>query len=282
MRSRALMFAAASALAGIAACRDAGEPQNTFTMPGLDTASLTTRERSEWNSYVTELIAPCADVAVPVSQCIQEKRACAKCVPAAKFIFKRVHEGETREQIETAYKARFDPAYVKTIAVDGSPSRGAESAPIVIVEFADFECPHCGLLAPVLDALVAAHPADVRLVYKFYPLTTVHPNAEGSARAAIAAGAQGKFWEMHDVLFKNQEHLDEPSIEGYAQELGLDVKKLVADMRAAETTDRLARDMQEVTALNVDHTPTLYINGRYAELPNDLEEWVRVELGVAK
>ena len=120
------------------------------TLPGVDSSSLTPRERKEYSAYVTEFLAPCAEIPVSVAQCVTEKRACPRCMPAAKFVLKGVRDGMSREQIEAAYKNRFAADTVKNVAVDGSPSKGPEAAPVTLVEFADFECAHCGAFAPVL------------------------------------------------------------------------------------------------------------------------------------
>jgi protein-disulfide isomerase len=275
----ALLIAATTAIG----CRDSAEPENTLALPGIDTSSLVPREKHELDALVKELYAPCADVAVSVAQCLTEKRPCSRCAIAAKFIYDRVHDGQSREQIEEAYKARFDPSAAKSIPLDGSPSKGPAAAPVTIVEFADFECQHCKNLEAVLGEVLASHPNDVRLVFKFYPLVQIHHYAEPAARAAIAAMAQGKFWQMHDLLFANQEHLGEESIRTYAKEVGLDVPKLEADMTAQAATDRIAKDGVLVRDLAVDHTPTVYVNGRYVDHPQtELEDWVQQELGVTK
>lgn len=247
------------------------------TLDGIDTSALTPREKKEWSSYVSELLSPCRDTPVPIAQCVKEKRACSRCVPAAKYVLKGVRDGLPRDQIEKSYKNRFDPEKVKSVAIDESPSKGPESAAITLVEFADFECPHCGFMAPVLEKAWEQNKGQVRVVYKFMPLAG-HPHAEPAARAAIAAGKQGKFWEMHKKLFENQQHLEQSDIDVYAKDLGLDVGKLHADMQSKETTDRLARDRKLADQLEVKGTPTIFINGREYDMRQDLNEWFSQEL----
>ena len=199
----------------VAACQGAASDPTTsqqdVDLPGVDTHDFTPREKHEFSTYVTQFPAPCPAVAVPIAQCVIEKRACPACLPAAQTIAKAVREGMAREQVEGLYKQRFDAASAKTIAVEGSPSRGPDGAPVTVVEFADFECPFCQHIAPELDALWQKRQTAVRFVYKFMPLP-MHPHGESAARAAIAAQAQGKFWEMHDKLFANGEHLDDADI----------------------------------------------------------------------
>ncbi len=244
---------------------------------GIDTSSLTAREKKEFSTYVSELLSPCSSVPVPIAQCVNEKRACAKCLPAAKYVLKGVRDGMTREQVEKAYKNRFDAEQVKNVALDGSPSKGPDAAPIVMVEFADFECPHCGFMAPLLDKAWEEHKANVKFVYKFLPLSG-HVHAEPAARAAIAAMNQGKFWEMHQKIYANQQHLEQGDLDLYAKDLGLDIGKFKADMIAPATKDRLDRDRKQADALQVKGTPTIYINGREYDMKTELAEWFSQEL----
>lgn len=252
-------------------------PTQDVDLPGVDTHEFTAREKHEFSEYVSQLPAPCKDVAVPIAQCVQEKRACAACLPAAQAIAKAVREGMAREQVEAMYKQRFDPGSSRAIPLGGSPSRGPEDAAVVIVEFADFECPFCQKMAPELDALWDKRKDKVRFVYKFMPLT-MHPHGEEAARAAIAAQLQGKFWEMHHQLFANGEHLEEPDLEAYAKAVGLDVEKFKADMHSKAVDDRLAADKKLADDLGVKGTPTIYVDGREVETKTDLADWIDQEI----
>jgi protein-disulfide isomerase len=251
-------------------------------LPGVDSSAMTPRERHEWSSLVLELLAPCPNVPVSVAQCVQEGRACATCGQAAKWVAHLVRDGSSKEQIRHAYKQRFDPAGVRPIPVDGSPSRGPEDAPVVIVEFADFECPHCRLAVSLLDSVLAAHPDKVRLIYKSYTLS-FHQRGEPAARAALAAGLQGKFWEMEHLLFDRQEHLDPSDLDRYAVLLRLDVPKWKADMDSPGIRERIEHDHTLGEDLKLKGTPAIYINGRELDVEADesLEGRVAAELGVA-
>lgn len=251
-----------------------------LTLEGVDTGSLTQREKKEWSTYVGEFLSPCPNVPVPIAQCVQNKRECDRCVPAAKFVMKGVKDGMTREQVEKSYKNRFDADKIKTVPLDGSPTKGPEGAPITIVEFADFQCPHCGEFAPVMDKLVESRKNDVRFAYKFYVLGKF-PNSENAAKAAIAAGKQGKFWEMHHLIFANQQHLDQQGLDGMAKELGLDIGRLHADMQAPETAERIAKDRKLGEDLKIEGTPSIFINGRQFDGHQDLNEWINLELLMA-
>jgi len=289
-------LALAIALASLPGCKDSsangatsggGAPQPSaepkdIVLPGVDTSAMTPRERHEFSSLVMQLIAPCPSTPVPVSQCVLEKRACAACGQAAKFVASAVRAGVPDSDIEHAYKERFDPSSVKTLPLAGSPSKGPDGAPVTIVEFADFECPHCRAAVPMVDAVLAAHPDKVRLVYKFVVLS-MHVHAEPAARAAWAAGQQGKFWEMEHLLFERQEHLEQGDLERYAGMLKLDLDKFKADMESPAAKDRLAQDKKLTEDLKLQGTPTIYVNGRELDVEADesLEDRVAAELGVS-
>jgi protein-disulfide isomerase len=248
------------------------------TLPGVDTSALTPREKGEWSTYVSELLSPCSDTPVPIAQCVKENRPCSKCVPAAKYVLKGVRDGMSKEQIDKSYKNRFDPANIKNVPIDGSPSRGPESAPITVIEFADFECPFCAMFAPVLEKMAEERKSHVRFVFKFLPLAG-HPHGEIAARAGFAAWQQNKFWEMNHKLFANRDHLEQSDLESYAKDLGLDVGKFKSDMASQAATDRIAQDRKLADSLGVKGTPTIYINGRDYDTHQDNNDWINLELG---
>jgi protein-disulfide isomerase len=281
-RTTTLAVLALASVAG--ACRGTDSepktPASNVDVPGVDTHDFTAREKHEFSAYVTELPSPCSTVAVPVGQCVIEKRPCPACLPATLAIAKAVRDGMTREQVQSLYKARFDSTTARNIPLDGSPSRGADGAPVVIVEFADFECPFCQKIAPDLDRMWEQRKDKVRFVYKFLPLA-MHPHGEVAARAAIAAQMQGRFWEMHQKLFAGGQHLEESDLAGYARALGLDIDRFRADMVGAAATARIEADRKLGEALGVKGTPTLFIDGREYDAKTDIGEWVDGEIAAA-
>jgi predicted DsbA family dithiol-disulfide isomerase len=252
-------------------------PASEVSLTGVDASALTPRERTEWSTYVSEFLSPCADTPVPIAQCVREKRACAKCLPAAKYVLKGVRDGMSREQIEKSFHSRFDADKIKSVPLDGSPARGPESAPITIIEFADFECPFCAMISPVLDKTWTDKKTQIRFVYKFLPLSG-HPHGDIAARAGFAAWQQGKFWEMNHTMFANREHLEQSDLEGYAKDLALDLTKFKSDMQSQGATDRIAQDRKLADSLDVKGTPSIYINGRDYDVHQDLNDWVNLEL----
>jgi protein-disulfide isomerase len=262
---------------------DASQPQTQkpVEIKGVDSSALTARERTEWSDQVSHLLAPCPDQPVPLAQCVNENRACRACAPAVHYLLEQVQRGRTRSQVETAYRERFMPDQVKNIDLSDTPSKGPSNAPIVIVEFADFECPACGGMRPILDEVVGAHQDKIRFFYKHFPLS-MHPNAEKAARAAVAAMKQGKFWEMHHALFENQTALSSENIEKLAQNIGLDMARFRQDRDSEATADFVAKNRKQGEALNLTGTPSIFIDGRKfssaGEPKQDLEEWISLEL----
>ncbi len=141
------------------------------------------------------------------------------------------------------------------------PNKGAAQPLVTIVEFSDFQCPYCSRLAKTLDEVAAAYPEDVRLVFKQFPLP-MHKDAMLGAQAALAAGNQGKYWEMHDKLFANQRAMSRADIEKYAQEIGLDMAKFKKDLEDEATKKKVQEDMAQGKKFGVRSTPTFFVNGK--------------------
>lgn len=147
---------------------------------------------------------------------------------------------------------------------------GPVEAPVILEEFGDFECPPCGLLHPVLKTMEKEFVPRIRVVFREFPLVPTHPHALNAARSAEAAGLQGKFWEMHDLLYENQKVWHEefdarPTFEGYAKRIGLDLERFRRDVSSQVVEQRIFLDGKRAHELGVKGTPTVFLNGR--ELP---------------
>ena len=141
------------------------------------------------------------------------------------------------------------------------------SSPVVLEEYGDYQCPPCGLLYPVLKDIEHEYGKQLQVVFHHFPLTKIHKNAMNAARAAEAARNQGKFWEMHDRLYRNQnawKDLDDPRalFSQYANELGLNADRFTRDLASPEVEQRIAADMQKGTSVGVTGTPTVFIEGQ--------------------
>ena len=157
--------------------------------------------------------------------------------------------------------------------------RGPANAPVTIEEYSDFQCPTCGRMHPVVKQLLARYPQQVRLVFRHYPLATIHKYARESARAAEAAGMQGKFWEMADLLYERQAEWSKaeparPLFVRYAQQLGLDLGRFQQDIDSTGVAMRVVNDERRAVSRKLGGTPTFIVNGRELafEESNDLNK----------
>ena len=153
-------------------------------------------------------------------------------------------------------------ATIIAVPVDGSPTRGPADALVTIVEFSDYQCPFCSRAHDVVTELERTYGNKVRVVMKQRPLTAIHPRATPAALAALAAGKQGKYWEMHDKLFANQARLEDADLESYAKELGLNVDNWRKALTDASVTGKVAEDEALANKIGVGGTPTFFINGK--------------------
>ncbi|MCW3066009.1 MAG: nhaA [Solirubrobacterales bacterium] len=149
--------------------------------------------------------------------------------------------------------------------------RGPVDAPVTLVEYGDYECPYCGQAERIIRELLADFGDDVRYVWRHLPLNDVHEHAQIAAEAAEAAGAQGRFWEMHDRLFTHQDDLRPPTLRRDAEELGLDVERFSDEVRRRVHAPRVAEDVATADASGVSGTPTFFINGRRHEGAYDVD-----------
>ena len=151
---------------------------------------------------------------------------------------------------------------------------GSSTAPISLIEYGDYECPACGAYYPLVKQLLAAEGNKIYFVFRNFPLYTIHPDAGIAAEAAEAAGLQGQFWAMHDLLYTNQTTWSAVAasdtvseyFNGYASSLGLNVAKFDSDMNSAQVNNKIANDVAGGTAAQIDHTPTFFIN--LQQIPN--------------
>lgn len=150
---------------------------------------------------------------------------------------------------------------VYAISVADQPARGAETAPVTIVEFTDYECPSCAQTRPILEQLLKEYDGRVRLVVRDFPLQQ-HTSAFKAAEAAEAARAQGKFWPYHELLFQHQKSLTVEQLKTIASQLGLDLARFSSDLTTGRYAGNIQRDLQEGSRLGINSTPTIFINGR--------------------
>src|SRR6267378_7702157 len=164
---------------------------------------------------------------------------------------------------------RIPPSKLVLPLADRDHIQGPINAPFALVEYGDYECPYCGEAYPIVKALQERLGDRLCFAFRNFPLANAHPHAEHAAEAAEAAGAQGKFWEMHDLLFENQDALEDEDLAQYAEALGLDARRLMSEVLAGAHTTRVREDFRSGARGGVNGTPTFFINGlRYDGAPD--------------
>lgn len=145
---------------------------------------------------------------------------------------------------------------------------GKADSKVILMEYGDFQCPGCGSAHPRIKAITEQYQNELAFVYRNFPLTSIHPNAKAAAAAAEGAGLQGKYWEMHDIVFENQRNWESQSgnartdiFIGYARDLGLDITKFSADLNAESINQKISFDQAIAKKVGVESTPTFYLNG---------------------
>jgi protein-disulfide isomerase len=143
---------------------------------------------------------------------------------------------------------------------------GPDGAPVTVVEYGDFECPSCKQATGAVKLMLARFDQRVRLAFRHFPLEEVHPHAMHAAQSAECAAGQGKFWQMHDLLFENQQHLKLSQLRGYAQMLGLDMARFTAEMDDEIYLQRVREHQRSGDASGVRATPTFFVNDRLVDV----------------
>jgi protein-disulfide isomerase len=148
--------------------------------------------------------------------------------------------------------------------------QGSAKAPVTLVEYGDYECPHCGKAFPIVEELRRQLGDRMRFVFRNFPLTQSHEHAEMAAEAAESAAAQGRFWEMHHALFTHQSSLDKPHLVRYAGQLALDIGQFTQALTTHAFQSRVREDFMSGVRSGVNGTPTFFINGARHDGPFDL------------
>jgi protein-disulfide isomerase len=271
-----LLLPLASLAAVLAAAADPEEapappasPVYREGLTGVDLTGLTEEQRDLALRVLNESPCDCG-CGMTVAQCRVEDQSCPRSPGLARAIVDAVRRGGGEQAARDAYgraaagggAARApDPHAVRhDIPVGDSPARGAPDAPITIVEFADFQCPFCARAEPVVAQVLGTYPEQVRVVFKHLP-QSIHPQARGAALAAEAAREQGKFWEMHERLFRNPNALEREHLLAHARDLGLDMGRFTADLDSERIAARVDRDVAEAERVGAGLTPAFYLNG---------------------
>ena len=167
------------------------------------------------------------------------------------------------------------PAAKLALPIEGRDHiQGNIGAPITLLEYGDYECPYCGEAYPIVKEIQERLGEKLCFAFRNFPLANSHPHAVHAAEAAEAAAAQGQFWEMHDMLFENQQALDDEDLAQYASDLDLDAKRLIKEVQSGEHQARVKEDFRGGTRAGVNGTPTFFINGERYDGPRDVDSFL--------
>ena len=164
-----------------------------------------------------------------------------------------------------------DAAHLSLPVSERDHAQGPADAPVTLVEYGDYECPYCGRAYPIVKQVQAWLGAQLRFVFRNFPLRELHPHAQHAAEAAEAAGAQGRFWDMHDHIFEHQRALSDRHLHEYAAVLGLDEERFDRELTSHTHAPRVREDFSSGVRSGVNGTPTFFINGVRHERPWDAE-----------
>jgi protein-disulfide isomerase len=155
----------------------------------------------------------------------------------------------------------WTPELTLPVSVARDHIQGPADAPLTLLEYGDYECPYCGAAYPIVKQVQSRMGDRLRFVFRNFPITTSHPHAERAAEAAEAAASQGRFWEMHDLLYENQTRLEDADLHRYAEQLGLDIQTFAEDLANGAHMGRVREDFMSGVRSGVNGTPTFYVNG---------------------
>ena len=254
---------------------------DTTPPPGVDISKLDDFGKKVFFRIGNGEPSVCGQAQSLLASAKAQKNGCARSVNALRYVARLVDQGYTDSEISESLGKRYRPVTPKKLDVSDAPMKGNPKARITLVEFADYECPHCKHFQPVLHQILDEFPNDVKLYFKHYPLPQ-HTNARLAAEGAVAAQKQGKFWQFQDKLWEHQDELSPAEIEKLAKESGLDVAKFRQDVASEPVKGKVEKDKNEGASIGLQATPTLYIDGReYTDTrdADSLREWIKDALG---
>jgi protein-disulfide isomerase len=266
---------AAPAAAGTAAAGAA----DTQAPAGVDLSKLDDFQKKVFFRIINTEPSICGQ-AQSLIQSAKKDASCRRSLNAVRYVSRLVEQGFTDSEVGESLAKRYRNTDQKVIDVSDAPMQGNANAKVSLVEFADYECPHCKRFQPVLRQILDEFHGDVKLYFKHYPLPQ-HTNARLAAEAATAAQKQGKFWPYEEKIWANQDSLTPAELEKYAKETGLDVAKFRKDLDSPAIKARVQKDRDDGTAVGISSTPTLFIDGREYSDARDTEslrEWIKEEL----
>jgi protein-disulfide isomerase len=242
-----------------------GDSEMVMEAKGVDSSQLSESQRTTFFQIINTEPSAC-DKPHSIAKSLRDDASCRDSLIVAQFVADRVASGATPSAIKHELQMVVSALTPKEIPIEGRPMYGSERAPVTLVVFADFECPHCASEAPHLKQVVDQFRGRVRLVFKHFPISG-HERAKPAAIATEAAHEQGKFWEMAELVFQNQMRLSDDDLHRYAERIGLDMARFRASYEAKKGLGAVEQDRKDGEAIDIPGTPAVYVNGRqYSDL----------------
>jgi protein-disulfide isomerase len=256
-------------------------PVDTAPLTGVDLGKLDADKTQLFYKLIGSLKSPCGK-AHSLRTSFASDTSCKRAPFAVRYVVSlledEVSEADTRTEYAKKYERTAQPV---TFDVSKAPHAGADDARIRLVEFYDYECPHCQAFKPGMEQVLSDKAGQVALYFMMYPIESKHPESRSAAQAALAANQQGKFKEMHDKLFEETPRHSRDNVVAYAKALGLDTARF--DKAYEEASGQVTSDLKQGETAGVDSTPTLFFNDRKYEgpmHPKYIEMWIDEELAV--
>ena len=272
---------AVAALDNAAAPPAAENPADTTPLAGIDVSKLDGDKAQLFYKLVNSFKSPCGK-AHSLRTSFTSDTSCKRAPFAVRYVLAMIEDEAPEDRVREEYGHKYEhPAPPVQLDTSRAPHVGASNAPIKLVEFFDYECPHCQMFKAQMEQVISDKSAAVSVSYMMFPLESVHHEARSAAQAVLAAAQQGKFAEMHDRLFVPQTPHGRDAVMGYAKELGLDMAKFqqAYDAVSAQVTS----DLKQGEEAGVNATPTLFFNDRKYEGPpaaKYIEMWIDEDLAV--
>lgn len=284
MPARAALAVSLFLLAMPPAFPQAGAWQTVTDFAGLDQSALTAQQKHALLNLLRTGGCNCG-CSFKIAECRVKDPKCGRSRSLAATVEREIQEGKSADSIRAELDRLMNQSppvldEAVSIPIEGDPAKGPANAKITLVEFSDFQCPFCAQAVVSLNRLMAKHPADIRLVFKQFPLD-IHSQAALAAEAALAANAQGKFWPMHDKLYANFRILSPEKILECAKDIDLDMVRLTMDLKSGKYKTVLEKELLQGERAGVLGTPTIFVNGKHYNGSMEtaaLEEIVQTEL----
>ena len=281
-----LSFVSTAARAAPTSAQSPGEKgappsaDDTTAPPGIDLGKLDDFERKVFFRVVNRESSACGK-GHSLLHSAKHDTGCRASFYAVRYVAHLVDSGFTDSEIGEKLEKRFRSPRAPRIDVSLAPVKGNASGRITVIEFVDYECPHCKHAQALMRQVVEEYPKDIKMYFKHFPLSS-HANARLAAEGAVAAHKQGKFWPFNEKVWANSENLTPAVLEKAAKEVGLDVARWRADIESDAVKGQVQADKSEGNDLGILATPSIYINGRKYEDPLEIasfKDWIDEELG---